>query len=241
MYLISLSVFFPCYNEEQNVKQLVNDALQALNGLVRQYDILIINDGSSDNTGSIANALQQKHDTVRVIHHETNKGYGAALISGFRNARYEYVFFTDGDNQFYMSEIVLLLKELGAADGVLGFRKNRKDPWHRIWYSRLWNWLVRVMFDLRVKDLNCAFKIIKKQYLDKIILNSSGAMITAELLIRLKIAGARFKEVGVTHRPRVFGTQTGGNPKVILRAFRELFKLRRELKPQNNFRALQIF
>ena len=97
------------------------------------------------------------------------------------------------------------------------------------------------MFDLRVKDLNCAFKIIKKQFLDKIVLNSSGAMITAEFLIRLKIAGARFKEVGVTHRPRVFGTQTGGNPKVILRAFRELFKLRRELKPQNNFRALQIF
>ena len=241
MYPIALSVFFPCYNEEQNVEQLVNEALQALNGLVQQYEILIINDGSSDNTGSIANALQQKHDTVRVIHHETNKGYGAALISGFRNARYEYVFFTDGDNQFYMREIKLLLKEIGGADGVLGFRKNRKDPWHRIWYSRSWNMLVRIMFGLRVKDLNCAFKIIKKHYLDKIILNSSGAMITAEFLIRLKIAGARFKEVGVTHRPRTFGTQTGGNPKVILRAFRELFKLRRELKPQNNFRALQIF
>jgi glycosyltransferase involved in cell wall biosynthesis len=230
MYPISLSVFFPCYNEEKNVEPLVNEALQALTGLVQQYEILIINDGSSDNTGSIANTLQQKHDTVRVIHHETNKGYGAALISGFRNARYEQVFFTDGDNQFYMSEIELLLKETGEADGVLGFRKNRKDPWHRIWYSRLWNRLVRIMFDLRVKDLNCAYKIIKKQYLDKIILHSSGAMITAELLIRLKIAGARFKEVGVTHRPRAFGTQTGGNPKVIVRAFRELLKLRQELK-----------
>src|SRR5512137_2307895 len=111
MYPISLSVFFPCYNEEGNVEQLVNDALQALNGLVQQYEIIIINDGSSDNTGSIANALQQKHDTVRVIHHDINKGYGAALISGFRNSQYEYVFFTDGDNQFYMSEIELLLKE----------------------------------------------------------------------------------------------------------------------------------
>jgi len=113
---------------------------------------------------------------------------------------------------------------------VLGFRKNRKDPWHRIWYARSWNMLVRLVFGLKVKDLNCAFKIIKKQYLDKITLNSSGAMITAELLIRLKIAGASFKEVGVTHRPRLFGTQTGGNPKVILRAFRELFLLYRELK-----------
>jgi len=97
--------------------------------------------------------------------HDTNKGYGAALISGFRNARYEQVFFTDGDNQFHMSEIELLLKKIGEADGVLGFRKNRKDPWHRIWYSRLWNWLVRVMFDRRVKDLNCAFKIAHTKYL----------------------------------------------------------------------------
>ena len=127
MYPISLSVFFPCYNEEQNVEQLFNEALQALNGLVRQYEILIINDGSSDNTGVFANALQQKHDTVRVIHHDINKGYGAALISGFRNSIYDWIFFTDGDNQFHMSEIELLLKELGAADGVLGFRKNRKD------------------------------------------------------------------------------------------------------------------
>jgi len=230
MYPVSLSVFFPCYNEEGNVEQLVNEALQALNGLVQQYEIIIINDGSSDNTGSIANTLQQKHDTVRVIHHDTNKGYGAALISGFRNSIYDWIFFTDGDNQFHMSEIELLLKEIGDADGVLGFRKNRKDPWHRIWYSRSWNMLVRIMFGLRVNDLNCAFKIIKKQFLDKIVLNSSGAMITAELLIRLKIAGARFKEVGVTHRPRVFGTQTGGNPKVILRAFRELLELRTELK-----------
>ena len=100
MYLISLSVFFPCYNEEQNVEQLVNEALQALNGIVQQYEIIIINDGSSDNTGSIANALQQKHDTVRVIHHETNKGYGAALISGFRNARYEQVFLLTGTTSF---------------------------------------------------------------------------------------------------------------------------------------------
>jgi len=96
MYPVSLSVFFPCYNEEKNVEQLVNEALQVLNGLVQKYEIIIINNGSSDNTGSIANTLQQKHDTVRVIHHETNKGYGAALISGFRNARYEYVFLLTG-------------------------------------------------------------------------------------------------------------------------------------------------
>lgn len=230
MYPFSLSAFFPCYNEEKNVEPLVNEALRALTGLVQQYEIIIINDGSSDNTGSIANTLQQKHDTVRVIHHDTNRGYGAALISGFCNARHEQVFFTDGDNQFHMKEIELLLREVDTYDALIGFRTNRQDPWHRIWYARSWNMLVRLVFGLKVKDLNCAFKIIKKQFLNNIDLNSSGAMINTELLVRLKLAGARFKEVGVTHRPRAFGKQTGGNPKVILRAFSELLKFRRELK-----------
>jgi glycosyltransferase involved in cell wall biosynthesis len=231
MYPISLSVFFPCYNEEQNLETLVREARQALNGLVERYEILIINDGSSDRTRSIADELQQRYqDIVRAIHHENNKGYGAALITGFRSARYDWVFFADGDNQFYMNEIGLLLEQLDNNDAVIGFRKIRRDPWHRIWYARLWNMLVRLVLGLRVRDLNCAFKIIKKRFLDDIVLNSSGAMINTELLVRLKIAGARISEVGVTHRPRQFGKQTGGNIAVILRAFKELFALSRSLR-----------
>lgn len=230
MYPIALSAFFPCYNEEQNIETLVREAMQALNGLVHRYEILIINDGSSDKTGAIADTLQQQYDNVRVIHHDVNKGYGAALITGFRNAQYEWVFFADGDNQFYLSEIELLLKEVDKNDVVIGFRKIRRDPWHRILYARSWNMLVRLVFGLKVRDLNCAFKVIKKKFLDAIILNSSGAMINTELLVRLKIAGARIREVGVTHRPRQFGTQTGGNFAVILRAFKELFALSRSLR-----------
>jgi glycosyltransferase involved in cell wall biosynthesis len=226
---ISLSVFFPCYNEEQNIETLVREAEQALSGLVQRYEILIINDGSSDRTASIADKLQQ-HDTVRAIHHDVNKGYGAALITGFRSARYDWVFFTDGDNQFYMSEIGLLLEHLDSYDAVIGFRKVRRDPLHRVWYARSWNMLVRLVFGLKVKDLNCAFKVIRKKFLDDIALTSSGAMINTELLVRLKIAGARIREVGVTHRPRQFGTQTGGNITVILRAFKELFALSRSLR-----------
>jgi glycosyltransferase involved in cell wall biosynthesis len=229
MHPISLSVFFPCYNEEQNIETLVLEAMQALSGIVDHYEILIVNDGSSDRTGSIADKLQQ-HDTVRAIHHDTNKGYGAALTTGFRNARYEWVFFTDGDNQFYMSEIGLLLEQLDNNDAVIGFRKVRRDPWHRIWYARSWNLLVRLVFGLNVRDVNCAFKIVNKKFLDDIFLNSAGAMINTELLVRLKIAGAQISEVGVTHRARQFGTQTGGNVAVILRAFKELFAFSRSLR-----------
>jgi glycosyltransferase involved in cell wall biosynthesis len=229
MYPASVSAFFPCYNEEKNIDTLVDEATRALSNLVQRYEVIIINDGSSDRTGEIADRLQKQNDTVRVIHHDVNKGYGAALISGFRGAQYDWVFFSDGDNQFYMSEIDMLLKELNNHDAVIGFRMVRRDPWHRVWYARSWNMLVRMVFGLRVTDLNCAFKIIKKQFLDRIVLNSSGAMINTELLVRLKMAGARFKEVGVTHRPRAFGQQTGGNPRVILRAFSELMALSREL------------
>lgn len=228
MHPISLSVLFPCYNEEQNIETLVHAAIQALSGLVQRYEILIINDGSSDRTASIADNLQQQ-GTVRAVHHDTNKGYGAALITGFRNARYEWVFFTDGDNQFYMSEIGLLLEQLDDNDAVIGFRKVRHDPWHRIWYARSWNLLVRLVFGLKVRDVNCAFKMVKKKFLNDIFLHSEGAMINTELLVRLKIAGARISEVGVTHRARQFGQQTGGNVLVILRAFKELFALSRSL------------
>ncbi len=188
MYPISVSAIFPCYNEERNIETLVDDATRALSRLVHSYEIIIINDGSADRTGKIADQLQQQNGTVRVIHHEVNKGYGATLISGFRSARYDWEFFTDGDNQFYMNEIELLLQEIDNHDAVIGFRTIRRDPWHRLLYAQSWNMLVRLVFGLRVKDLNCAFKIIKKKYLDEIDLTSSGTMVNTKLLVSLKMA-----------------------------------------------------
>ena len=232
MYTVSLSVFFPCYNEEKNLEKLVIEVIQVLNNLVQQYEVLIINDGSKDNTKLIADGLSEKYNNVRVIHHQKNEGYGAALISGFDNSTYEWVFFTDGDHQFSLKEIELLLAEIDDYDAIIGFRKKRQDPYHRIIYARMWNMLIWLLFNLKVKDIDCAFKLIKTKMLKNITLQSSGAVISTELLVKLKRSGASFKEVGVSHKPRLFGLQTGGNCKVILKAFLELCKLYRVMRTQ---------
>lgn len=228
MHSISLSVFFPCYNEEKNIENLVLKTIHVLDNLVKEYEILIINDGSADSTGIIAERLSMQYDPVRVVHHAKNRGYGAALISGFANSVHDWIFFTDGDHQFHMKEIDLLLAGIDDCDAIIGFRKVRKDPWQRIVYARAWNMLIRLCFGLKVKDLNCAFKLIKKKAVKHIALRSSGALINTELLLRLKASGVRIREVGVSHKPRLFGKQTGGNPRVILRAFYELIRLFRE-------------
>jgi glycosyltransferase involved in cell wall biosynthesis len=229
MHDISLSVFFPCYNEELNIEGLILEAVQVLDRLVQEYEILVINDGSTDKTGLIADRLIEEHEHVRVIHHSKNRGYGAALISGFSNSIHEWVFFTDGDRQFLISEIELLLNHIDDHDLIIGFRKARRDPWHRILYGHTWTRLVQLLFGLKVRDINCAFKLVKKETLDGITLHSSGAVINTELLVRSKQSGACMTQVGVSHRPRMFGRQTGGNPRVIFKALRELMKLRKEL------------
>lgn len=229
MHNIALSVFFPCYNEELNIESLVLEAIQVLSNSVQRYEILIINDGSTDKTGPVADRLSKWHEHVRVVHHEKNGGYGAALISGFSNSVHEWIFFTDGDHQFFISEIQKLLNEIDDHDLVIGYRKTRRDPWYRILYGHAWTRLVRLLFGIKVRDINCAFKLIRKRILDGIILHSSGAVINTELLAKTKLSGACIKQVGVSHRPRMFGRQSGGSPKVVLKAYIELFKLRKEL------------
>jgi glycosyltransferase involved in cell wall biosynthesis len=226
---ISLSVFFPCYNEELNIEVLILEAIQVFDHSVQEYELLVINDGSTDKTGLIADRLSEEHEYVRVVHHKENRGYGAALMSGFSNSIHEWVFFTDGDRQFLISEIELLLNHIDDHDLIIGFRKARRDPWHRILYGHAWTRVVQLLFGLKVKDINCAFKLVKKTIMDGITLHSSGAVINTELMIKAKLSGAYIKQVGVSHRPRMFGKQTGGNPKVILKALRELMELRKEL------------
>jgi len=221
----TLSVFFPCYNEELNLKGIVTETTHVLKSLVQEYEILIVNDGSIDGTGPLAEKISRHYKNVRVIHHDKNLGYGAALITGFSNAIYDWVFYTDGDHQFYISEIDFFLKETDCYDLIIGFRKERQDPSYRLLYARAWNLLVRLFFGLKVRDINCAFKLIRKNILDNMYLNASGAMINTELLWKSKLSDCRIKELGVSHRARVYGTQTGGNPKVVLKAFIELFAL----------------
>jgi glycosyltransferase involved in cell wall biosynthesis len=232
MYAISLSVFFPCYNEEKNLEGLVQETMQVLDNLVQQYEILIINDGSQDNTRLIADGFSEKYNNVRVIHHQKNEGYGAAVISGFNNSTCEWVFFTDGDHQFFINEIELLLAEIDRYDAIIGFRKKRQDPYHRIIYARMLNMFIRLLFNLKVKDLNCAFKLIKRKVLKNITLQCSAGLINTELLLKLKRSGVSIREIGVSHKPRLFGSQTGGSIKVIRKAFLDLFKLYRIMRKQ---------
>lgn len=231
---ISISAFFPCYNEETNVEGLVLDAMGVMSGLVRRYEIIIVNDGSTDETGPLAERLCREHEHLRVVHHTRNYGYGAALTTGFSESRNDWVFFTDGDRQFLMEEVEILLDRMDGCDVVVGFRRKRRDRLHRRLYASAWNRLVRHLFDLEVRDVNCAFKLIRKRALDGITLTSMGAAISLEFLVKIRDSGGRIKEVGVTHRPRTSGKQTGGSPWVVVRAFRELFRLRRELAAGNS-------
>lgn len=228
----SLSVFFPCYNEEANVENMVRKAQQILPELAEKWEIIPVNDGSKDKTGEIINRLAQEYPNVHPVHHEKNQGYGGAVISGYNASKYDLVFFTDGDLQFDLREMPLLIEKLDEGDLILGFRKNRRDPWHRKLNAYLWGSLVKTLFGFKVKDVDCAFKLIKRRVIDKVQLSAGGAMVSTELLARSNRSGFRFVEVGVTHYPRIAGTQTGANLKVILRAFRELFKLYGKIKNQ---------
>ncbi len=228
----SLSVFFPCYNEEANVENMVRKAQGILPEVAEQWEIIPVNDGSKDRTGEIIDRLAQEDPRVHPVHHEKNKGYGGAVISGYNAAKCDYVFFTDGDLQFDLREITLLIEKLDEGDLILGYRKNRRDPWHRKLNAFMWGSLVKFLFGFQVRDVDCAFKLIKRRVIDKVQLSAGGAMVSTELLARANKAGFRFVEVGVTHYPRVAGAQTGANLKVILRAFSELFKLYGKIKNQ---------
>jgi glycosyltransferase involved in cell wall biosynthesis len=230
--LASLTVFFPCYNEEANVEHVTRQALGVCPQVTDDFEVLIVNDGSRDRTGEIADRLAAELSCVRAVHNRPNRGYGGALRRGFEEARKQWVFFTDGDGQFDLRELVKLPPMLARGDIVCGYRLVRNDPLHRWLNSRCWTTLSCLLFDMRVRDLNCAFKLLPRRLFDEIELRSAGALITAELLARARRRGYRWAEVGVHHYPRTAGVQTGANPKVILRAFVELARLWRDIRSQ---------
>ncbi|MBN2188034.1 MAG: glycosyltransferase family 2 protein [Chitinispirillaceae bacterium] len=227
----SLSFFFPAFNEEASVESLLLKARKLLPELACAWEIIPVNDGSSDGTGAIfARFAAEDPEHVHPVHHEANRGYGGALISGFANARYDLVFFTDGDQQFNLGELPLLIEKTDEGDLILGFRKNRRDPLVRRLNAFMWGTLVRMLFGFKARDVNCAFKLVKRPVMDKVKLSSMGAVISTELLAKARKEGFRFVEVGVTHYPRTAGKPTGANGKVILRALKELFALYKRLK-----------
>lgn len=224
-----LSVFFPAYNEEAAIAQAAAAARAIVPKLFRDHEIIIVDDGSRDGTAAAADRFARANRGVRVVHHPQNRGYGAAIRSGLAAATKELVFFTDGDNQFDIAELKNLLPLLPGADLVIGYRLKRRDPWHRLLFAKAYGLLIGLLFDLWVRDIDCAFKLLRRSVVNKLDLKADGALISAELLIKARKNGARIKEVGVHHYPRKGGRPTGANPAVVAKAFYELFKLRREL------------
>ncbi|MBI2086516.1 glycosyltransferase [Candidatus Daviesbacteria bacterium] len=233
----NLSVFFPLYNEKENVEATVKKAVEVLQKLKLEYEIILVNDGSSDGTGEVIDRFSKQNKKIRAIHHAKNLGYGEALKSGFYNAKYELIVYTDGDGQFDFSEITKFLKEIEQHDLVIGYRIKRRDPFFRILFKKGWQLSLFIFFRLTLKDIDCGFKIIKRQVLEKIghLDSTRGAMINAELVIKAKKNGFKIGQVGVNHYPRNFGKPTGASLKVIIKSYLDLIRLWWKLKTERKY------
>ncbi|MBN1763626.1 MAG: glycosyltransferase family 2 protein [Sedimentisphaerales bacterium] len=226
---ISISVFFPCHNEEGAIETLTRQTLEVLSSISDDFEVIIVNDGSTDNTAQIADTLARDNPRIRVVHHPHNLGYGGALQSGFRAATKEWVFYTDGDGQFDINELPGLLDLTEKFDIITCYRINRRESWLRKFNGWAWGRLVCFVFNFKLRDIDCAFKLYRREIFDRIQMKSMGALIDTEILARAQRAGFTMTQRGVTHLPRTTGQQSGAKLKVILRAFKELFKLRRDI------------
>jgi glycosyltransferase involved in cell wall biosynthesis len=230
--LPSLSCFFPAYNEEPNIARLLDEVVATLPQFADQWEAVVVDDGSSDRTASIVRDYAALHPEIRLVQHKNNLGYGHALQTGLKESTGQAVFFTDADLQFHLSDIGKLLPAFDDADVVIGYRIKRRDPWHRLVVAGVYHTVLRTMFDLHVRDIDCAFKLFDRQVVDALVgeLESRSAFISPELVIRAQIAGFRLSEVGVTHYPRTAGKSGGASLKVITRTIQEMRRLRADLK-----------
>jgi len=224
-----LSIVLPAYNEEANVESAVERVSTVAQQLGMDYEIILVNDGSTDRTGEIARELMQRIPNFRLVEHYPNRGYGGALKAGFAAATKDLIVFVPADNQFDFGEINRLLERIEEADIVSGYRARRQDPFIRKLNAFGWNTLVRLLFGYLCRDIDCGFKLFRREVLKHVNLVSDGAMIDTEFLAGAKARGFRIAEVPVTHLPRVAGEATGANLGVILRAFRDLVRFRLRL------------
>lgn len=229
-----LSLFFPAYNEEANAEKTILKAKKILEKIAKNWEILVINDGSKDRTKEIAENLSKEDKRIRVINHLQNRGYGAAFKSGLYNSKYDWITFTDIDGQFDFSEIdnFIAKQQETNADLVIGFYKKRQVSKFKILTSKMWELVVYLLFNVHVKDIDCGFKLISKKVVDKIpsLESERGAFISSEFLIKAKKEGFKIVEIPVTHYPRIAGKGTGRDLMVIVKSFVDLFRLWRKLR-----------
>ncbi|HEX9067642.1 MAG TPA: glycosyltransferase family 2 protein [Ktedonobacterales bacterium] len=226
-----LSIVLPAYNEEAVIAETVAQCVSTLSSLAPDYEIVIVNDGSRDRTGEIADQLAAENPRVKVVHNRPNRGYGGALTAGFDVVTKQLAFFMDSDGQFDITDIARLirLREEGHRV-VLGYRQHRNDPRLRLINAWGWNTLVSLLFGLRVRDVDCAFKLFDTNLMRVCDVRSEGAMVNTELLVKMRKLGVAFVEVPVRHYPRTHGQATGADVRVILHAFRELLRLHGKLR-----------
>jgi glycosyltransferase involved in cell wall biosynthesis len=230
--LNGLSFFFPALNEEHHVAAIVEEALSVLPRFADDLEVTVVDDGSSDRTGAIADELASRDSRVRVIHHEARRGYGGAVRSGLVAATRPWVFYTDGDRQFALEDLARLIAASDGADAVVGYREKRSDPARRLFVAWVYNHVIRLLFGGSWRDVDCAFKLFRRDVFERVPLErvrSNGAFFSPELLITLRRAGVRVRQVGVRHFPRTAGEPKGAPPRVIIRAIRDLLRLRARL------------
>lgn len=226
--LPELSIFFPFWNEEDNIEKVVTSAIPIAQKIAKKWEIIMVDDGSSDKTLKIAEKLAKSDDRLKIVTHQPNRGYGAALTSGFSHAQYRYIVFVDGDAQFDFSEVMKFVEKIGSADMVIGYRTQRRDRnlGKRLLLMNLLKIWDLILFRFYFRDIDCGFKMFKRETVEKLMpLRSEGAMITTEILAKAKKKKMKIKEVGVTHYPRERGHQSGANLPVIMRAVLESFIL----------------
>jgi len=229
-----LSIFLPTYNEEGNIKKVIENVTSAAGKNIEKWELIIVDDGSSDSTNKIASEISESDKHIRILKHEHNSGYGASLKTGFYNSKYDWIAFIDSDGQFDFGEITKFLEKQKEtnADLVIGYYKKRKVSFTKILTSKIWEAVVFLFFGIKVHDIDCGFKLISKKVIDAIpqLESERGAFISSELLIKAKKKGFKFAEIPVNHYPRLKGEGTGRKLNVIIKSFIDLFRLWRKLK-----------
>lgn len=238
----SLTIAMPAFNEAENLPAMIEEVVAVVRNITSDYEIIVVDDGSQDDTGRVVQRLAERMPQLRLVQHAENQGYGTAVWHGLTSATKELIFFTDADRQFEMREISKLLARIEQADLVVGYRQPRRDPLMRRLNGKGWSVLVTLLFGYTARDIDCAFKLMQREVIDRLRqdVQSGGATFSAELLVRAKRAGFHLVEVPLDgHRPRVAGSPTGAKLSVILRAFKELVQLRGQLWREDKLLALE--
>ena len=226
----SLSIVLPAFNEAENICESIRRAVSVCERLSLDFEVVVVDDGSDDATATRAKQAALENPRVRILTHRRNRGYGAALKSGIHASRKEYIFFTDADLQFDLEELEGLLESAGNYDIIAGYRAVRSDPVGRRFNAWAWGQLMGLLFELNIRDVDCAFKVFHRSVFERVPIHSVGAFVNTEIFVRARAQGFSLKQVPVSHYPRHAGKQTGADLKVIMKAFRELGRLHSELR-----------